>query len=519
MNSLMLLLLGIMVLSANIKIPFKVLLMSAGLFMAVPLQSQHLIQKGSMSLEISVTSRGEAIQIAAACDGFDPETNSPINLIVPEDGAIYISKGPALQNVNFGLKIRTPRFIDRPGQTMEDFESSPGTQTTHTYIDHEAGDTLRLTWRLAYEPIQLKALTPGEDFAGYLSANFQLNPPSEMPSYDWETEEFIEVVDETGLPIEPEIPYSRNSLFFQTDGVTEDALIQLKGFHKAPQTYNPEHPFGLFLYEHLPEGSYEFIVQPYPLAPKNEWINYRFTILKPWWKKAPTLVGITFLWSLLIGGIFFGIYRRRQGKQQEVLRWKQQVTAAELKAIRAQLNPHFLFNALSSIQNLVVQQVNQTANTYLNKLSRLLRKVLTASEQPFHELDQELNLIRLYLDLEQLRHPFDYRISIGTDVAKETLVPTMLLQPFVENAVKHGVIGRKDGEILLEISKEKHQLLIAIKDNGPGFSSNNIDSSGLSLSKDRIRSLKEGLGQKVSIQVSNRQDQSGACIQIHLPID
>ncbi|MEM6722940.1 MAG: histidine kinase, partial [Bacteroidota bacterium] len=301
--------------------------------------------------------------------------------------------------------------------------------------------------------------------------------------------------------------------------VTEDALIQLKGFHKMPQAYKDEDPFGLFLYENLPPGEYEYTIQPFANAPAADCLSYRFTILEPWWMKSSMLVLMTLLGSLIMGGTIFLIYRNSQQKREQVLRWKQQVTAAELKAIRAQLNPHFLFNALGSIQNLVTKQESETANIYLNKLARLLRKVLTASEQTFHELTHELNLIRLYLDLEQLRHAFQYRISIADDVFKESLVPVMLLQPFVENAVKHGVAGLRQGEILLEVLTRDQQLVIRIKDNGPGLSPSNKDSAGIPLSKERIRSLKEWYGKEVSIQIKDRSDQSGVCVQIQLPIE
>ncbi|WP_373398468.1 histidine kinase [Algoriphagus halophilus] len=196
------------------------------------------------------------------------------------------------------------------------------------------------------------------------------------------------------------------------------------------------------------------------------------------------------------------------------------MTEAELKAIRAQLNPHFLFNALSSIQNLVSQQKNEAANTYITKLSRLLREVLSASNSQFHELEQELNLIQLYLELEQLRFSFTSRIQISEQVSLHQLVPVMLLQPYVENAVKHGVAGMgKNGVIQIDIQQKDQLLLIDILDNGPGLSKPTTGSSGLHLSEERIRNLNKLYAGEASVDIKNREDGVGVQVRIKLPLE
>ena len=147
------------------------------------------------------------------------------------------------------------------------------------------------------------------------------------------------------------------------------------------------------------------------------------------------------LGTLLIAAIIgIAYYSRVKGKQKKE-RNRRRIRELELRAIRSQMNPHFIFNALSSIQNLINRSANQEANEYLIDFSRLLRKVLATSEKKLVSLSDEIEQLQLYLKLEQLRFPFSYSLAVGKNIEPDAIeIPGMLIQPFVENAVKHGML-------------------------------------------------------------------------------
>jgi LytS/YehU family sensor histidine kinase len=158
--------------------------------------------------------------------------------------------------------------------------------------------------------------------------------------------------------------------------------------------------------------------------------------------------------------------------QQKQAALQQHVTDLEMQALRAQMNPHFVFNCLSSINRFILKNETEAASDYLTKFSRLIRMVLTHSRQTFITLDQELEMLRLYLDMERLRFKdsFDYSIRFTNSIdAGAIYVPPMLLQPFAENAIWHGLM-HKDGqrELEIELSVDDKTVTCMITDNGIG---------------------------------------------------
>ncbi|MBK9320036.1 MAG: histidine kinase [Bacteroidetes bacterium] len=144
----------------------------------------------------------------------------------------------------------------------------------------------------------------------------------------------------------------------------------------------------------------------------------------------------------------------------------------EMKLLRAQMNPHFIFNALNSIHNCILQKDTMTASSSLTKFSRLVRRILESSRQAIVSLETELSTLELYIQLEQMRFntKFDYKISIepGIDM-NEFSVPPLILQPFVENSIWHGLMpSSKKGIIEIEVKKRGDLLHFSIIDNGIG---------------------------------------------------
>ena len=169
------------------------------------------------------------------------------------------------------------------------------------------------------------------------------------------------------------------------------------------------------------------------------------------------------------------------------------------------MNPHFIFNALSSIQGLINKQDIKGANNYLSDFAKLMRESLNNNNNEQTPLKQELSILDTYLKLEQLRFGFKYEISIDENInVYETDIPSLLLQPLVENAVKHGVSDLGDkGLIILNIHKQQDDMVIAISDNGKGFSPDqSTNGFGLRLTTDRIKLLNELLkGQQITFEV------------------
>jgi len=181
---------------------------------------------------------------------------------------------------------------------------------------------------------------------------------------------------------------------------------------------------------------------------------------------------------LLISGavIWRNIKLRKNYVQLELNRrqaeLKQQAQDLEMKALKAQMNPHFIFNSLSSINWFILKNRTQEASDYLTSFSRLIRMVLANSEKPVVTLEEELKMLRLYLDIEQLRlqHSFDYRIEMMNNIdPAEIIMPPLVLQPFCENAIWHG-LSHKPGKGLLSVNFELNgnTLNCTITDNGVG---------------------------------------------------
>lgn len=486
----------------------------------------HFVQKGQMKIGIKVTLNDQVLDIDSLSDSFDPRTGVPSNLVIPEGSSLgFVTDSPG-DDLDIALLIKneSATYYNQPNIIKNGFAmgSSAGSENSYVFIDKKRQDTLEITWQVGYSKVELADLYPAGFFKNYVARQikyiFESYPDSSQ--YDWKSKEYIAELNDRGLPVNPTFPYSENGLYFVVDQLTEDAVVQLIGFHSEPQTFNPEDPFALFLYEDLKPGNYEFVVRPYENAPDSITLRYPFSISKPWWMESVALVLFTFFGAVILGLILFLYYRSAQRRKTRELKWAQQLTQAELKAIRAQLNPHFLFNSLNSIQNLVSQGKNDLANSYLRSLSKFLRRVLSVSEKQFHELDQEIELTELYLELEKLRFSFSSKIKVTNDVEPGCLVPVMLLQPYVENAVKHGVASKgEDGEIQILIVRDGEFLKIEILDNGPGLSEPNESSAGIHLGNARIKNLNHIYSKEASVEISNREDQSGVRVLIKLPIE
>lgn len=198
--------------------------------------------------------------------------------------------------------------------------------------------------------------------------------------------------------------------------------------------------------------------------------------------------------------------------------WQKEKTKVQLGSIRSQLNPHFMFNALAGIQNLMNKNDTDTANRYLGKFARLTRNVLESSDRDLISIADEKALMEDYLQMEQMRFGFQYTIHSDKDLNETNLeIPVMLLQPFVENAIKHGISDLKsNGLVKIDFIKEQKDLLLTVSDNGKGFDIHKeYDGLGLKLSRNRITLLNE-MYKETPIELKVDSGLSGTVISINL---
>lgn len=309
-------------------------------------------------------------------------------------------------------------------------------------------------------------------------------------------------------PLEREIikPYRSDEVAFSFAALTyyypreTRYEYQLEGLNKEwINNANTDH----VKYNNLSPGKYRFKVRAYDFAGKrssNEAI-FSFEILPPWWQTW----WIRSIGILIIGGLILMAYlgRVRAIKRKSVLQY--QISSLKERALRSQMNPHFIFNSLNAIQELIVTENYTASFEYLSKFSKLLRLVLHASEKNLLPLSKEIEITRLYIELESLRFKnlFRYNISFSSEIDTDnTPFPTLLLQPFVENAIWHGLLP-KEGLKKLDITfvEKENSLLCTIKDNGIGrdnaqkikqkkIAPHNSESKGIEMATQRLEILK-----------------------------
>ncbi len=205
----------------------------------------------------------------------------------------------------------------------------------------------------------------------------------------------------------------------------------------------------------------------------NYWEIYRHGYRPDDWIQYFRQTSVGFYVMLSWSGLYFGIryYQTLQLEKQKLLTASNKAHEAQLKMLRYQLNPHFLFNTLNAVSTLVLINEAETANKMLSRLSDFLRYSLYKDPINKVALAQEIYAANLYLEIEKVR--FSERLSIEFDIAENTqqaLVPSLILQPLVENAIKYAVARQSSGGLIsIKARKFGHDLLIEVADNGPGM--------------------------------------------------
>jgi tetratricopeptide (TPR) repeat protein len=228
-----------------------------------------------------------------------------------------------------------------------------------------------------------------------------------------------------------------------------------------------------------------------------------------------------------IGGYRLIQTRRRAEKQRIEAEFQLVVRDTEMKALRAQMNPHFIFNSLNSISGYIARNDLKLADDYLTKFAKLMRMVLENSEHKQISLADDLKALELYMKLEAMRLPKPLKVHFEVDPEidqQETLIPPLILQPFVENSIWHGLSKADyEGEIIISIKKEKDMLICSVQDNGVGISTSvqntakGNKSMGMKITQARLDALNHAKPSIGSVKMTSLEQ--GTRVEVVLPLE
>ena len=320
-----------------------------------------------------------------------------------------------------------------------------------------------------------------------------------------------------------ELPYNQNFFSFEfsalnyTDSRKNQYAYRLEGVDKQWVRSGTRR---VAAYTDIAPGTYTFRVK----GSNNEGVwndsdaSVRIVIYPPWWRTWWAYAA----YALAILATWYYLERRHQKRLIARERDRGKARELEMQALRAQMNPHFIFNSLTSINRFILKNDRLAASDYLTRFSRLIRMVLNHSKLMLIPLDDELDMLRLYLDMEKLRFKevFSYTIDAGNDADRENiLIPPMLFQPFVENAIWHGLMHKSEPgllDILLRIDGDI--LTCTITDNGVGRivaaaasskSAQKQKSMGIDITQQRLNLINGTADNGHSVKIEDLYDDHG----------
>jgi ligand-binding sensor domain-containing protein len=346
----------------------------------------------------------------------------------------------------------------------------------------------------------------------------------------------------TGLPRNLSVDHKKKYLTFDYIGIslTNPGSVRykfmLEGFD---QDWSPPTDATFATYSNLPHGKYTFKVVS---CNKNGVWNkipasFSFEIRPPFWLTWWFFVlCIAFAVALIWVGYRLRIASIKRKHHMQQLQYQSRLLVLEHQTLNASMNRHFVFNALNSIQYFITKEDKTTANKYLSSFAKLIRKNLDSSLSNFVPLSEEIERVKLYLELEHMRlgNKFDYRIEIEGNIDTDSVeIPPMLLQPYIENSIWHGILPmQKPGTIIISVKEVGDEIRFCIEDNGIGVeaslekkqqSAQRHVSRGMQITSGRISLLKAmtnaDLAVKGPFDIKNeRNETTGTRVQIVLTV-
>jgi ligand-binding sensor domain-containing protein len=337
-----------------------------------------------------------------------------------------------------------------------------------------------------------------------------------------------------------ELAYNQNSVRIDFKGLAYRSRgtfvykYRMKGLDSTWTISNSTNNF--VRYSAIPAGSYEFEVKAINedgiesagIAVIQFKVNKHYT--QTWW-----FYLLVILASLSVISAFFLLRIRNIQSENNI---KQALRSSQLSALKVQMNPHFIFNALNSIQEFILLNEKRLANAFLGKFADLMRLTLDMSNEDLVGLVEELKVLKLYLELEAIRFEdtFAYEIKVGDSIDPEEIsIPSMLIQPYVENAIKHGLLHKKnERKLLIQFTKndEGDLLCCRVEDNGIGRKKSwelkakrktYHKSFAMSATQKRLELLNHGRKESIMVHIEDLEDNKGEAlgtvVHLKIPID
>jgi ligand-binding sensor domain-containing protein len=335
------------------------------------------------------------------------------------------------------------------------------------------------------------------------------------------------------------LPFSKNNLYFrfsaleysapqkcefryQLRGSTDESMVDLGASDELNFTNLSPGKYTLNIWAANSDG--EWSAEPRALE---------ILVSPPWYQTWPFYLAVV----LALAGVFYGLYRyrlneikQREGLERAASELRRQAAETETAVLRLQMDPHFIFNSLNSIDAFLLKGDKATAHDYLIRFADLMRNILNNSEQAMTNLEQEIELLEKYLSTEQMRigprMQFSFEVAPDVDPFEEQ-IPTMILQPFVENAIWHGISPKNGpGRIAIRFRIEANELICEVADDGVGRGqepSTKKHASKATLITDRRFDLlaKSASGQPPRYTIIDEKDQlgqaAGTTVRFHFP--
>lgn len=321
---------------------------------------------------------------------------------------------------------------------------------------------------------------------------------------------------------EYQLAYNENNLRIDFTGITFRSggkfhyKYRMKGLDES-WTYSSNN---FARYSALPSGTYQFQVKTVneDNIESIETATTEIVIAYPLWKKWWFIVAVTLVGLILVSILF--VYRIRAIRRKNNL--EKALDTATLESLKLQMNPHFIFNAMAAIQRYMIKNDAQQTSNYLARFARLMRAVLENSRSEYISLAQEIEMLENYLTLQNLQYQghFGYKINVASNLdPEEFAIPPMFAQPFIENAIEHGITHMKtSGIIIINFALHQDTISMEINDNGVGFGQTSStkqskdkkhQSLATKITRERIdlyqQSLKKNIGFKINSSTNGTQ--------------
>jgi ligand-binding sensor domain-containing protein len=336
------------------------------------------------------------------------------------------------------------------------------------------------------------------------------------------------------------LPYNYNNIGFYYRGISltnPDRVRYIKMLEPLETKWSEPSTEDYSKYGNLAPGKYTFKVKSCNSEGvwNKEAVTFSFEIKTPFFKTWWFITSIIVLIVALVMIVFRIRIQNIRKKQKEEFDRKVEISKIELKALRAQMNPHFVFNSLNSIQHYILNSKSSEAAKYLNKFAKLIRIILSNSEKAMVTVNEDVESLNLYLELESMRFDgkFDYSINVDKSVDGDyDEIPPMLMQPYIENAILHGLNPKETkGHLKIDIFIKNNYIVCRISDDGIGrvksgeikrtTPSNAHKSLGMKITSERVRILNDINKSDLSVSVTDLQDangnSAGTMVELYIP--